>query len=134
MLKVEQGRENWTSDFKALAREYVDNKVRLNLRNQIPSASNSSSSRPNTGNRGTSRSYGNGSYSNRGNNGYRNGNVQFNVCRQWNYGQCTFAECKRWHCCWTCYEQGKRGEQHKAMTHGNSNVRGRQNDQNSQQV
>ena len=137
MLKVEQGREDWTTDFKALAREYVDNKVRLNLRYQVPSASASSSSRSNTGSRGTGRSYGNGSYANRGNNFYRNSNVQYNVCKQWNYGECTFAECKRWHCCWTCYEQGKKGQQHKALTHNNANntnVRGRQSGQNTQQV
>ena len=126
MLKVEQRRIDWTADFPALAQLHLDKKVRKSMRPKVPSSSTSTSYRPNPGSRNYNRGY--GSYPNNGGSN-RSGSapVYTTVCRNWNNGMCSYGiRCKRWHCCWSCYEQGRPGEQQKATTHEGSNPRGNQ--------
>ena len=118
MLKIEQNRLDWNSDFIKLGKEYLDNKVRLSLRTKNVSASSESSYRPSGRNysRGAS-----GSNSNRYNDLNRNKAVQSLICHQWNAGTCSFGvECRRWHTCKTCAEAGKIGQKHKAVSHDSS--------------
>ena len=122
MLKLEQDRIKWNSDFKILANQYLDNKVRLSMRSKGSSASGSSSLKPNTNRNFGKGSSGFGSYSV----GNRVGSSNFSkskslyplICRQWNYGTCSYGkQCKKFHVCWSCAEAGKLGEQHKGSTH-----------------
>ena len=115
MLKIEQERINWLSDFTALADEYVDKKVRLSLRAKCTSAD--------------TKFY--NAYDNRvpgkvvGGSNYRyqskassNKSLQNVICWQWNFKSCSYGDkCKRWHACRTCAEAGKLGESHKASSH-----------------
>ena len=120
MVKIEQGRLNWDSDFTALANQFLDKKVRMNLRLRNSSVNSNS-------NRSSNNHFGKGS----GNfsNGY-NSNINRNfpspisvICRLWNGGICSFgADCKRWHVCLSCAKEGKLGEKHKAATHGESSA------------
>ena len=124
MVKVEQGRFEWTSDFLAMGDQFVDKKVRQNLRSKNLSGGTGFNSKgPGKGSR-NGRSYSNPSnnYSNPSSNFQnRSRSSQPGVCRNWNFGTCTFAErCNRLHVCCTCADAGKPGEQHKASTHENS--------------
>ena len=144
MTKIEQGRLEWSADFMSLAKQFVDRKVRQSLK---PRGATSSGT---YGNRGNSRGFGgSNSYSrqnfNRYGNNFSNSNSsnssnsnrnynsnsrsQYNialVCRLWNAGSCSFGiECKRWHCCYKCFEAGKVGEAHKATECNGQAQRGR---------
>ena len=127
MVKVEQDRINWNSDFKILANQYLDNKVRLSMRSRGSSASGSGSysHKPNA-----NSNFGKGPGFGRADHGYSVSNRMGSsnsskskslyplICRQWNYGTCSYGEqCKKFHVCWSCAEAGKLGEQHKASTH-----------------
>ena len=115
LLKIEQGKCEWTSDFLTMADQFVDKEVRQNLRSKAGGMGAS--------NKGSGRGSRNGrSYSNSNNNFQnRSRSSQPGVCRNWNFGTCTFAErCNRLHVCCTCADAGKPGEQHKASTHENS--------------
>ena len=115
MLKIEQGKINWTHKFSLLANDFVDEKVRQNLRGRASYSGGSSSSRGNFTPRGRGRGSG-ASYGGRNQGGSsRPLNL---ICWQWNNGNCTFGEgCKKWHCCRACAENGKWGEPHQASTH-----------------
>ena len=128
MVKLEQNRIDWTADFVQLAENYIDKKVRLSLKAKSVSGAASS------GRSGYSRGYG---YSGRtfgkgfssGNRGYsgRSKSLYNSVCKQWNYGTCSYGErCNLWHVCWSCAETGKVGELHKASSHFTSGGRPRQ--------
>ena len=118
MVKMEQGRVNWGSDFTALAEEFIDKKVRLGLRSKYTPAGSSSFGKSNYYGKGVGK-------------GFRSQN-QFNssgrgkplfgvICWQWNNGSCSYGDsCKRWHVCKTCAEAGKLGEHHKASSHGSA--------------
>ena len=127
MVKVEQDRINWNSDFKILANQYLDNKVRLSMRSRGSSASGSGSysHKPNA-----NSNFGKGPGFGRADHGYSVSNRMGSsnsskskslyplICKQWNYGTCSYGEqCKKFHVCWSCAEAGKLGEQHKASTH-----------------
>ena len=118
MIKIEQGKINWNHKFSLLANEFVDKKVRQNLRVRSSYSggnSSSSSSRGSFAPRGRGRGSG-ASYGGR----YQGGpNRPLNlICWQWNNGNCTFGEgCRKWHCCRACAENGKWGESHQASTH-----------------
>ena len=128
MVKIEQGRFGWDADFVAQSKEYMDKKVRQTLRQKVQASGNS-------GNRGGFRSAGRGGYSA----GYRANDGQnrfayYNLCRQWNNGNCTFGiECKKWHACSACWEAGKRGEKHQASSTDCPNPRSGRNSQRSGQ-
>ena len=119
MIKIEQGRINWKTDFLVLAEKFLDHKVRLSLRSKGAAAGPGSSFNPGRG----SAPRGAGSY------GYRQGSYNAArgkptyspVCKLWNSGTCSFGDrCKYKHVCITCSEAGKPGELHKATSHGNS--------------
>ena len=122
VLKVEQGRYEWTSDFVAMGEQFVDKKVRQNLKNKSSAGGmNYNSKSSGKGSRN------NKNYNSSNNSQNRSRSSQPGVCRNWNFGTCTFAErCNRLHVCCTCADAGKPGEQHKASTHENS----RGNDRN----
>ena len=116
MVKVEQGRMDWSTDFALVADQFLDKKVRLNLRGRGAAAgTNSSSARTSY-----SKNFGKGfsakgkfsSFSNKSKSLYSL------ICRQWNYGTCGYGDrCRKWHACWSCAEAGKPGEEHKASSH-----------------
>lgn len=127
MVKVEQDRINWSTDFSALADKFLDKKVRMNLRTRASPAGNNSY----YSNRNTS------SGKDLGNSSLRNNYDSINsqtlhsfICKQWNAGSCSYGvKCRRWHTCWSCAELGKLGEPHKAFTHDSSAARSRQENQ-----
>ena len=136
MFKIEQGTVSWTSDFESLAAQFLDKRVRLNLRAKGTSSSGASRSYAGKGfskgvrNSGyNSNYYNSNNYGSRYNNSGNKSSVYSVVCRQWNVGTCSYGDnCKKWHACWTCAEAGKWGESHKSTTHGGSASRGRQDE------
>ena len=128
MIKIEQERINWLTDFRELADKYVDQKVRLNLRSKSTYTDNSYSSKANYHKdpvkvQGRS-SDGYQSYSGKGK------FLQNVICWQWNFSSCSYGEnCKRWHACRTCAEAGKLGESHKASSHENSSFKAKPGEQ-----
>ena len=121
MVKIEQGRLNWNSDFKAMADKFLDRKVRMSLRSRVYSANKTSNSNPSKS-RSEGKSSENFGY---GHNNFANKRSSANsvICRLWNSGFCSFGEnCKRWHVCLSCAEQGKLGEPHQASTHEDSSA------------
>ena len=119
LTKIEQGRVKWSDDFSALAEDFINKKVRLNLKPKF-SGSNSGSSSFNK-----SSGYGKGFRNSSQRGGFsRSKPVYGAICFQWNFGTCSYGEdCKRWHVCKTCGEAGKLGEKHKASSHENSGAR-----------
>ena len=121
MVKIEQGRLNWNSDFKAMADKFLDRKVRMSLRSRVYSANKTSNSNPSKS-RSEGKSSENFGY---GHNNFANKRSSANsvICRLCNSGFCSFGEnCKRWHVCLSCAEQGKLGEPHQASTHEDSSA------------
>ena len=113
MVKIEQGRLDWASDFSGLAETFIDKKVRLSMKTKRYPAGASSSYK--SGN--SSRNIGKGYSSNFKSNGDtgRNKSLHGVICWQWNNGTCTYGDnCKRWHACKVCTKAGKLGESHKA--------------------
>ena len=124
MVKIEQGRINWRADFEALAESFIDKKVRLSVKSKNLNGANSSKSGFYNKGYGFNKNAGKGF-----NKKYpgKNKPVYSSVCKQWNYGTCSYGDrCNRWHCCWTCAENGKIGEAHKASSHNNGVTGARQ--------
>ena len=124
MVKIEQGKIDWKHKFSLLANEFVNKKVRQNLRAKAYAPGGGFSGRGNSAFRGTGRGAGN--Y--HGNRGQAGSNRPFNVvCWQWNNGNCTYGErCRRMHCCRICADKGKWGELHTASSsfhQGNTGTR-----------
>ena len=111
MVKLEQDRISWSSDFVGLAEMHLDKKVRQSLRAKTQPGNTS-------GNRASYRNSGRGSSG--ANECRRDGQSRFafyNICRQWNDGNCTFGvKCRKWHCCGACGRGGKLGEPHQASS------------------
>ena len=130
MLKLEQGRLDWSSDFTLHAEVYVDKKVRQSFKARN-AAGNNSFGRSSSYN----KSYGNYNYSKNPGRGYGSGNsskrfsgkgksLYSSVCKQWNFGSCTYGDrCNRWHVCWSCAKAGKVGENHRASSHDTSGTK-----------
>ena len=119
LTKIEQGRVKWSDDFSVLAEEFIDKKVRLNLKPKFSGSYSGGSSF----NRGSGYGKGYKNSSQRGGSS-RNKPVYGAICYQWNFGTCSYGEdCKRWHVCKTCGEAGKLGEKHKASSHETSGGR-----------
>ena len=122
LLKIEQERINWLTDFRELADKYVDQKVRQNLKAKSSYVDTSYSSKARYI-RDPDKGWGSSSdcYQNNSGNGKTLKNV---ICWQWNFSSCSYGDnCKRWHACRTCAEAGKLGEAHKASSHENSSLR-----------
>ena len=118
MIKIEQDRIGWDADFTSLAQDFVDKKVRLSMKTRYTGASSSSSYKSRYPDRGVGKGF---RGSGQKNNGGKGKPLYGAVCWQWNVGTCTYGDnCKRWHVCKTCAEQGKLGEQHKSSTHDRS--------------
>ena len=134
MVKLEQGRLDWADDFTALAENYIDKKVRLSLRAKS-SAGTSMPNRSGQYSRGagsgySSRSFGKGFGSNTRRYAGRSRSLYSSICRQWNFGSCSYGErCNLWHVCWSCAEAGKLGETHRASSHEGAGARSRQGEQ-----
>lgn len=132
MLKVEQDKINWSSDFSALADQFLVKKVRMNLRataspagNRSYNAYESNSCCKGHGNTSHLSNYNSNSRGNNINSSYNQSLYSF-LCKQWNDGECSYgANCRRWHTCWSCAELGKLGEPHKAVSHYYSAARNR---------
>ena len=109
MVKLEQNRIDWKADFSALAKDFIDKKVRQSLR---PKTTSSTPSR-----RSGFRSVGKGYGSFYPNNYYYNNSRSSQTCRLWNEGPCSFGErCRFRHACSSCTEAGKPGEPHKSSS------------------
>ena len=118
MVKIEQGKATWATDFSSLAESFVDKKVRLSLKARNFNSNAGSSYKG--GNLGKSFGKGFKNQGFKGNTG-RGRPLYGAVCYQWNFGTCTYGnDCKRWHICKTCAESGKMGEYHKASSHDSS--------------
>ena len=122
MVKLEQDRENWASDFIALAEAFIDKKVRLGLRSKYASSGPSSSySKSSSYGKGFSKEFRGQSQRNSAGRGKP---LYGAICWQWNHSSCTYGDnCKRWHVCKACAETGKLGESHKASSHDSSGYR-----------
>ena len=124
MVKIEQGRLDWASEFSGLAEGFIDKKVRLSLKSKRYPACASSSYRSGYSNKNIGKGY-SSSFKGNGDSG-RNKSLHEVICWQWNNGTCTYGDnCKRWHVCRVCAEAGKLGELHKASTHDSSGSRAR---------
>ena len=122
MIKVEQDRLSWEADFDQLAEDFINSKLKQCLKSKGASYG---TYKGNTNYNGKYNRKEFSGYGGRSNNSGQASSYS-NVCKQWNFATCTYgARCKRWHCCWSCYEAGRRGEQHKASSHGSSNNRDR---------
>ena len=120
MIKLEQGRLDWSEDFSSVAETYIDKKVRLSLKSKGASSGSNffskASSNKNVGSKSFNSNFGrsNPSFN-------RNKSLYAVVCRQWNYGTCSYGDkCRKWHVCWSCAEAGKPGELHRATSHDSS--------------
>ena len=116
LVKLEQGRFEWDENFSVLAEQYIDKKVRMNLRSR--GGSYGYKAYPNS--RSSGKSF---SSARNGRNPNSDSSKSFfpGVCRLWNFSTCTYGErCNRSHVCLTCADAGKPGEQHKASSHENS--------------
>ena len=116
VLKIEQGVLSWDSDFSVLAENFIDKKVRSSIR-----ARGSTTGASGSGKSGSYIGKGYGKFpknsSSKGNAG-RGRSLHSAVCWQWNYSTCTYgSDCRRWHICKSCAEEGKLGEKHKASSH-----------------
>ena len=125
MVKIEQDRINWWSNFTALADEYVDKKVRLSLRAKSTAAQSADTNyhfkTVNQRCLGKDRGGSNYNFQDKSGNSKLLQNV---ICWQWNYSSCSYGDnCKRWHACRTCAEAGKLGEPHKASSHENCSLK-----------
>ena len=137
MLKIEQGRLDWSTDFTVLAEVYVDKKVRQSFKARNSAGNNA------FGRSSYSKSNGNLNYSKNSGRGYGSGNyskkfsgkdksLYSSVCKQWNFGFCSYGDkCNRWHVCWSCAEAGKVGENHRASSHDSSGAKFRSSEQRS---
>ena len=139
MVKLEQDRLDWASDFTVLAEDFIDRKVRQSVKAKGASGFSSSNrsygyNRYNNNNYNyNNRNLGNNSYNKnfgKGNGSYfkgytgKNKSLYNSVCKQYNFGSCTYGDkCNRWHVCWTCAEAGKLGENHRASSHDNSRAK-----------
>ena len=120
MVKLEQGRLTWSSEFSSLALDFLDKKTRLNLRSKS-AAGYGLSSKSNSKNSGKSYYKSGRSNFNFSNNSNKSKSLYAMFCNQWNFGTCGYGErCRKWHVCWTCAEAGKPGEPHKASSHSSS--------------
>ena len=120
MVKIEQGREDWSSDFAELAEQFLNRKVRLSLRSQGKPAGSGAS-------RASGRGFGRQRYTR---NEFPPNRYRTEICRQWNSGWCSYGQsCRMQHCCLTCANEGKHGEKHRASSHGDSTTKGKPSDQ-----
>ena len=118
MLKIEQGRLDWSSDFSQLADRWMDKKVRLGMRSRSMSTKPAFGSNIGKGFGGT---YNKHKYNRTefATNKFKNANE---VCRQWNNGTCSYGKsCRKLHYCLKCYYQGKT-ESHKITSHDSSTI------------
>ena len=131
MVKIEQGRIDWATDFTEIGEQFLNKKVRQNLRPKSTASSSGSSAYSGYGKGfGSQNSYGRSRYNRNEFPAGRNRATISDVCRQWNAGTCSYgADCKKWHCCSTCFYGGKPGEKHKSSTHGNSTTNSSPNNQ-----
>ena len=122
MLKIEQGRLNWGSNFTAMADQFLEKKVRNSLREKSYK-SGTGSSYETSSNRNSGKGFESSRYGYSGSNTGKSNTSISVICRLWNSGFCSFgAECKRWHVCLACAEQGRLGEPHMASTHNGSSA------------
>ena len=114
MLKIEQGRISWMTDFNILSEQFLDKKVRQSLRSKAATSSGLTQ-RSNFNGKSVGKGFNNFNGRNFNN---RNKSLYSVICKQWNSSLCTYGDrCKKWHVCWTCAEAGRPGELHKASSH-----------------
>ena len=128
MFKIEQDKLKWSSDFLALANQFLDKKVRLSLRMNNYSDDNSNFS---TSDRSDGEAQQNSNFRHKSHLNLSKSNfLYYALCNQWNYGECSYgSDCKRWHACRLCAAEGKLGEPHKASFHDCSTTRNRECEQ-----
>ena len=122
MIKLEQGRLDWSEDFSLVAETYLDKKVRLSLKSKGAASGSNSYSKTSFNKNFNNKGFSFNNNLGRSNPSFtRNKSLYAVVCRQWNYGTCGFGDkCRKWHVCWSCAEAGKPGELHRATSHDSS--------------
>ena len=131
MIKIEQDRIGWHTDFLLLANQFLDKKVRQNLRLTIrrPTSGNRISQRASYSHKNHGKEFGMNNFTNETD---MDEYLYSRVCKQWNNGFCSFGErCRKQHECWSCAKEGKMGESHRATAHGNCTSEDRQDDNSS---
>ena len=117
MLKLEQGKFDWKTNFTVLANQFLDKRVRQSLRSKGTSAGASGTSGKFSGKKSYGKGSGNPRFRQGGNYAGKGKSLYTFICKQWNGGTCTYGDrCKLWHVCWSCAEAGKLGELHKASS------------------
>ena len=116
MVKLEQGKFDWRTNFTVLANQFQDRRVRHNLRSKGASAGASAAGKF-SGKKSYSKGFGNPRYKQGGYNAGKGKSLYSFICKQWNEGTCSYGDrCRLWHVCWSCAEAGKLGELHKASS------------------
>ena len=114
MVKVEQRRMTWRTKFSIVADKFIEKKVRLLLRKQLP-----------LDNRTAHKN--NSSYENFSSQNNKSSNLNLTVCKEYNFSSCTWGDkCRFKHICWSCAEEGNAGELHRASSHNNTGSSDRQ--------
>ena len=127
MLKIEQDRICWKTNFLLMANQFLDKKVRENLRKKGQTLGYSKTNSLSCTSLGNDFSMRNTMGKNKTN---TNNYLYPIVCKQWNYGFCSYGDhCKKEHVCWSCAEAGNMGESHKATDHDNDSTEGSQDHQ-----
>ena len=117
MLKLEQGKFDWNTNFTVLANQFLDKRVRQSLRSKGASAGASGAAGKFSGKKSSGKGSGNTRFRQGGYSTGKGKSLYTFICKQWNEGTCSYGDrCKLWHVCWSCAESGKLGELHKASS------------------
>ena len=117
MLKLEQGKFDWRTNFTVLANQFLDKRVRQSLRSKGTSAGASGAASKFSGKKSFGKGSGNPRFRQDGYSSGKGKSLNTFICRQWNQGACSYGDrCKLWHVCWSCAEAGKLGELPKASS------------------
>lgn len=128
MIKIEQGRIDWNTNFLNMANQFLDKKVRQTLRRSF-TYDNSSSYSANFNCSRFSNDFRTQNFVDRRQEGVNN-SLYSTICKHWNYGVCSFGDqCRKQHVCWSCAEAGKMGASHRAASHDNSTTIGKEDNQ-----
>ena len=91
MVKLEQGKFDWRTNFTVLANQFLDRRVRHNLRSKGASAGASAAGKF-SGKKSYSKGFGNPRYKQGGYNAGKGKSLYSFICKQWNEGTCSYED------------------------------------------